>query len=68
VAGGMQELNAIEVQIVWLATGLLTNAYLDNTHGSTHYFNYHMVQPYWAKKPGVRMVTYGRHEFWAGVA
>lgn len=58
---------ALVRQLQWIVTGIHEGSVLDNTHGSTHYFATYIKKPWWADRPGARMVTYGRHEFWAGI-
>lgn len=58
----------LQRQLEWVVDGVLNDSLIDNTFLSTHYFYTFMEKkPYWATKPGVRMATIGRHEFWAGV-
>ncbi len=54
-------------QLHWIVSGIHEGLVLDNTYGCTHYFSTYIPKPWWAGKPGVRMATYGRHEFWAGI-
>jgi hypothetical protein len=62
------ESGRIVKQIEWVVDGVLEGALIENTFGSTHYFYTGLPKPpYWARPPGVRMVTIGRHEFWLGV-
>lgn len=54
-------------QLEWVTMGVLSGTVMDNTSGATHYFVPSIVRPSWAKEPGVRTATIGRHEFWAQV-
>ena len=61
------ETDRLVQQIAWLVDGVIEEALIDNTFGSTHYYSTSIKDPFWAKPPGVQVATIGRHKFWRGV-
>ena len=58
--------NLLIDQLLWICHGVLQGALIDNTYGATHY-HADYVNPFWNKKPAVKVATYGRHLFYTHV-